>query len=239
MAQRIASLEGELAEGLVQTPYVLLLGIPGINVVSAGEFAGEAGPIDRYPTARSISGRAGLYPSRYQSDQVDRPDGALIRLANRDLRNAIMIIAENLVVCNDHFRVLAASWRQKGKDPRDICVKAAGRFCRIAFQMVAGRQTYRHPCAKQRDYILQKLIRFSNGHGMTSDQLKRNLDLAAGQLPETARAEEAASLVEELARVRTQRGAGPKLVCEILPELLAKLGVNLVNSDESGESDPT
>ena len=44
----IRAIEGELAEQLVLTPYVLLLGIPGINVVSAAEFAGEAGPIERY-----------------------------------------------------------------------------------------------------------------------------------------------------------------------------------------------
>jgi transposase len=235
----ITTLEGELAEHLVQTPYVLLLGIPGISVVSAAEFAGEAGPIERYTKGRSISGRAGLYPARYQSDQVDRCNGALIQHANRDLRHAIMIIAENLLVCNNHFRVLAAAWRLKGKDPRDICVKAAGRFCRIAYQMVAGRLTYQHPCAKERDYVLEKLIRFSNEHDSAADQLKRNLDAAAGQLPQTAHAEEAASLVEELARVRKQRGTGPQLLSKILPEVLAKLGVRLVTSHESGESDPT
>lgn len=235
----ISTLEGDLAEHLVQTPYVLLLGIPGISVVSAAEFAGEAGPIDRYPTVRSITGRAGLYPARYQSDQVDRCNGTLIQHANRDLRRAIMIIAENLLVCNDHFRVLAASWRLKEKDPRDICVKAAGRFCRIAYHMVAGRQTFQHPCAKERDYVLEKLIRFSNAHDTAADQLKRNLDAAVGQLPETAHAEEATSLAEELARVRKQRGAGPQLLSEILPEILAKLGVSLVTSHESGESDPT
>ena len=66
---------------LVQTPYVLLMGIPGINVVSAAEFAGEMGPIERYATARAITGRAGLFPSRYQSDHVDYPDGQLVRCA--------------------------------------------------------------------------------------------------------------------------------------------------------------
>ena len=64
---------------------MLLLSILGINVVSAAEFAGEMGPIERYPKARAITGRAGLYPSRYQSDEVDRRDGALVRHANREL----------------------------------------------------------------------------------------------------------------------------------------------------------
>ena len=78
---------------LVQTPYVLLMGILGINVVSAAEFAGEMGPIEHYVKARAITGRAGLFPSRYQSDQVDRCNGPLVGCQPR-LRRAILMIAE-------------------------------------------------------------------------------------------------------------------------------------------------
>ncbi len=69
-----------------------------------------------YPKAPAITGRAGLFPSRYQSDEVDRADGPLVRCANRRLRKAIMLIADNLIECNDHFRVLAAKWRLEGKN---------------------------------------------------------------------------------------------------------------------------
>src|SRR5260370_42030056 len=113
----IGALEGELAEQLVLTPYVLLMGVPGINGVSAAELAGEMGPIRHYAKAGAITGRAGLFPSRHQSDQVDHCDGALVRCANRDLRRAILMIADNLIKCNDHFPGLAAAWRLKGKDP--------------------------------------------------------------------------------------------------------------------------
>lgn len=232
-------LECELTEKLVLTPYVLLLGIPGISVVSAAEFAGEAGPIENYPGNRSISGRAGLYPARYQSDEVDHCDGRLIRCANRDLRAAIMIIADNLLKCNEHFRLLAAGWRLKGKDSRDIHVKIAGRFCRVAYYMVAGRQVFQHPSACPRDYILGKLIKFSNEHEIARDEFTRILHAAIGQLPPQAREEEAIPLAEELARARKKRGAGPRSLGEMLPEVLAKLGVGLVRSNESGESDLT
>src|SRR5262249_48955221 len=151
-ARRIRAVESDLVGLLAATPYVLLLGIAGINVVSAAEFAGEMGPIERYAGARAITGRAGLFPSRYQSDEVDRRAGPLVRHANRDLRYAILIIADNLIKCNEHFGVLAAGWRLKGKDARGIRVQAAGRFCRIAYQMVAGRMTFRHPCTQRRDY---------------------------------------------------------------------------------------
>ncbi len=78
--RQIDRLEQDLAEILVKTPYVLLLSHPGINVVSASELAGEMGPIEHYAHAKAISGRAGLFPSRYQSDEVDpcrRPAGPL------------------------------------------------------------------------------------------------------------------------------------------------------------------
>jgi hypothetical protein len=232
-------LEGELAEQLVLTPYLLLMGIPGINVVSAAEFAGEMGPIERYPRGRAITGRAGLYSSRSQSDEVDHRDGPLVRCANHDLRRAIMMVADNLIMCNDHFRVLAVGWRLQGKDERDIRVKAAGRFCRIAYYMVAGGMTYNHPSAKKRDYIIQKLIRFAMDHDIASAQLLRNLDAAVARLPRAAHGEEAAPLAEELARVQKQRGAGPQRLGEILPAVLAKLGVPTVKSTKSGEPDPT
>src|SRR6516225_6743054 len=87
--QEIQALEREIASRLAQTPYVLLLSFPGINVVSAADFAGEAGPIEHYVNAKAITGRAGLRPSRYQSDQVDRANGPLVRNCNRALRASL------------------------------------------------------------------------------------------------------------------------------------------------------
>src|SRR5262245_55711084 len=168
-ARSIDAIESELAGLLARTPYVLLLSIVGINVVSAAEFAGEMGPIERYPKARAITGRAGLFPARYQSDRVDRRDGALIRHANHDLRYAILMIADNLIKCNEYFAVLARGWRLQGKGARDLRVRVAGRFCRIAYQMVAGRMASQHPCARRRDSILRKLIQFAPEQGAASD----------------------------------------------------------------------
>jgi transposase len=215
---------------------VLLLGIPGINVVSAAEFAGEMGPIDRYPTCRAIMGRAGLFPSRYQSDQVDHADGKLVRCANRRLRRAIMMIADNLMKCNDHFRVLAAGWRLQGRDPRAVHVQVAGRFSRIAYQMVAGCKAYRHPCCKQRNYVIHKLLVFYNEHESPSDQIMRDLNAAVAQLPRSEYREEAIPLAEALDRALNRRGKGPRPLSEILPVVLAKLGVKPVRSPESGDA---
>ena len=236
--REIATLESDLGELLAQTPYILLLSIPGINVVSAAEFAGEMGPIGNYASSRSISRRAGLVPSRYQSDQVDRKNGRLIRQANRSLRQAILTIADNLMSCNDYFRGLSARWREAGKDPRHSHVKVAGRFCRIAYQMVASGRVFKHPCCQRRDYILNKLIQFHGEHITPIVQAQATLASAVGQLPGTEYAAEAAPLAEELESACRKRGRGPRLIGELLPAVLARLGVNLVESRPSGEMDP-
>ena len=105
--------------------------------------------------------------------------------------------------------------------------------------MVAGQAVYRHPSCQQRDYMLDKLIRFYNDHEIECTQLMTGLDAAVQQLPRSAHGEEAAPLAEELARAQRKRGAGPHRLGEILPAVLAKLGVHLVQSTESGEADLT
>ena len=62
--QQIEVTKRQTAHFPVKTPYCLLLSVIGINVVSAGELAGEAGPIEHYASAKAISGRAGFFPSR-------------------------------------------------------------------------------------------------------------------------------------------------------------------------------
>jgi transposase len=189
----IQALERELASLLVRTPYVLLLSFPGINVVSAAEFAGEMGPITNSPSDSAITGRAGLYPSRYQSDEVDHT-GPLVSRANRALRYVLLLIAENLLKCNDHFHGLGEAWRTAGVGWRAQVVRAAKRFCRIAYRMVAGRQVFSHPSCRQRHYILEKLTTFYCEHETSLEQVLRDLRAAVDWVPQAEHAAEAKRL---------------------------------------------
>ena len=234
-SQEIHALERDIAGRLVQTPYVVLLSFPGINVVSAADFAGEAGPIEHYANAKSITGRSGLRPSRYQSDLVDKPNGPLVRHCNRSLRAAILGIADNLIVCNHHFQALAALWAAQGKDPRHTRVKVGMRFCRIAFQMVAGRQVFHHPSIQGRHYILDKLNAFHRAHGTGMAEVLRDLHATIAQLPTREHAAEAKPLAEELQKIQDGRRRGPQPLADILPLVLARLGVGAVQSTVSGE----
>jgi transposase len=242
--QEILALERIIARRLAQTPYILLLSFPGINVVSAADFAGEMGPIENYANARAITGRAGLFPSRYQSDKVDRANGPLVRRANRSLRAAILGIADNLMLCNSHFRILAEKWKLLGKDPRLSHVKVGLRFCRIAYLMVAGRQVFHHPSLRERGYILDKLLAFHLEHQTPMEEALRDLHLATAQVPKKEHAAEAQALAARQGAatpgaVRKGGKRGPQVLGEILAIVLARLGVGALPSRPSEEENLT
>jgi hypothetical protein len=67
----------------------------------------------------------------------------------------------------------------------------------------------------------------------------KDLDAVGGQLPGAEHCEEGASLAAELDQFQNKRGSGPRSLAEILPAVLAKLGVQLVTSTKSGEADFT
>jgi hypothetical protein len=238
----IQALERQIAHALVATPYVLLLSIAGINVVSASEYAGEMGPIAHYANSRCITGRAGLYPSRYQSDEVDST-GPLVRNANKRLRFALMLIADNLLQCNHYFQRLDQRWKAQGKDPRDRHVRVAQRFSRISFHMVAGSQVFHHPAVQSRDYILRKLVLFHVQHNTPPPAMLDDLRAAAGQLPRPEHATEFQALRKDWSKRygdrRDSKPSGPQRLGAILAPLLVELAGAVVQSEASGAGDPT
>jgi len=228
--RQINRVEQDLAAILVKTPYLLLLSHPGINVVTASELAGEMGPIEHYAHAKAISGRAGLFPSRYQSDEVDRADGPLARFRNARLRAAWMNVASCLIKCNAHYQGKARLWEQRGVDHRDIRSRVANRATRTVFQMVSGRRLYQHPSRLDRSYVLKKLLEFHQEHGTLPAEILCNLREAAAQIPKVDQAAEARPLQEICHKSCRSRQKGPQAIGEILLVVLARLGVGIIQS---------
>jgi transposase len=237
-AQEIQALEVELAEFLCRTPYVLLLSCAGLNVASIADVAAELGPIEHYASAKGITGRAGLYPSRYQSGQVDRRGGPLVGCANRKLRAALLRAADCLLSCHPHFHDLGARWRGAGEEPHRVCVKVANRLCRVLYQVVAGRQVFNHPQCQGRHYILDKPVAFHAEHGSAAAATRRDVEAALAQVPAAEYAAEAQPLRERVNALRRGRAADTQGLAELLPEVLARLGVEAVESEGSGVPSP-
>ena len=230
--RQIGTLERELAGDLVQTPYIRLLAIPGINVVSAAELAAEMGPITHYAKANAITGRSGIYPSRHQSDQVDNDSGPIIRQANRRLRCVLMRIADNLACHCNYYRAQADVDHARGIDKRASRVKIAKRFSRLAFACVAGDEPMRHPCFQKPDSIMEKLRRFHHEHQTPMDRLLADLETAVGQLPYNTCNHEAEIVADVLQQhTRRRRGAGP--LGDVLPAVLARLNIKTTEANKN------
>jgi hypothetical protein len=210
--------------------------IPGVNVVTAADLAGELGPMALYRDANALTGRAGLMPTRYQSDQVDRANGPLRRRGHRRLRAVLMQTADNLARCNHYFAARAEQWARAGKDPRWVRVKIAKMFSGLAFAIVAGRQVFRHSCCQQRHYIIGKLLAFHQEHGTDLMAMRRDLEGAADQLPARQRAAEAEPLQRELESLAQRRGVQP--LAEIIPLVLARLAGRVVQSKPHESAEP-
>ena len=245
--QQIHGVERELASLLAQTPWILLLSHPGINVVSAAEVAGETGPIEHYASSKAITGRAGLFPSRYQSDKVDR-GGNLSRFRNGRMRAAWLLVADNLIKCNEYWRGKYQYWKSQGHDPRDLRCRVANRVTRTVFQMVAGKKLFKHSSRLDRGYVLNKLLDFHREHKSPMDVVLADLKAATDQLPIKDYADEAKPLLDVHRKTVRSRQKEPQQLGSILVHVLTRLGVTIappaVNStsleapvDESSVSD--
>ena len=228
--QQIHAIERDLAGILAKTPYVLLLSHPGINVVTAAELAGEMGPIENYASARAVCGRAGLFPSRYQSDEVDRT-GKLTRFRNAKLRAAWMMIADNMCKCNRYWMVKAEKWKSEGHKSQDIRCRIANRMTRIVFKMVSGRQIYKHPSRLDRGYVMDKLLVFLREHNTSPAIIVRDLKHAADQLPKSSLIDEGTKLQEAALKAQRSRRKEPQELGTLLVAVLARLGIAAKDDD--------
>lgn len=231
----IGKLEREMAAILVKTPYLLLLSHPGINVVSASDLAAEMGPIEHYAHARAITGRAGIFPSRYQSDAVDRADGPLAKHRNSRLRAACLGMADNLIKCNAHFHAKFEFWKARGVDPRDIRCRVANRALRGVFQIVSGRRLYHHPSRLDREYVLDKLFAFHLTHATPPHEILRDLQQAADQIPRHEQAAEARPLQERCRKYSRGNRASSQQLAALLVAVLARYGITGLKSNAEAQ----
>ena len=231
LSDQINDTERKSAHFLAKTPGILLLSVKGINVVSAAEYAGEAGPIEHYASATAINGRSGLYPSRYQSDQVDR-SSSVAKSCNRRLRAACILVAKNLIKCHSYYRGLAAIWAKRNVVTVDRQVRMANRANRMIFQIVSGRQVWRGKDV-DREYLLFKLREFHRTRGTSLEHTVADMNEACNWLPKSMHAAEAKPLAE-LAR-KKRRGAAS--IGNLLIPLLIRLGARQETEVESNSSE--
>ena len=237
LGRRIEHYDRQLLEFLVQTPFVLLFSVPGISQVLACGFGAEAGPLSLYLTARGLSGRAGLYPRRYQSDETDLQTGTMAR-GEPFLRDVLMKIGRCLVTPQGAFCAWGETRRVAGWCEKEIVAAMANRFCRIGHAMVLAGQTFQHPQARAGVSVLGKLLNVAADLGLEATQATALAKTAAAHLPAGAKALEIRTLQtgawKEASHPR-EHGTSPRTTRQItqitVPALLAWLNTTENNHD--------
>ncbi len=142
-----------------------------------------------------------------------------------------MRIADNLACHCGYYRGQADADQARGVDKRACRVKIAKRFSRLALACVAGDQPMRHPAFQKPDSILEKLRHFHHVHETPLDRLLADLEKCVEQLPYHTRNHEA-EIVADVLQKQTKRHRGGVAIGELLPAVLARLGVITEDSTE-------
>jgi transposase len=183
---RIESYDRQMLVLLVESPFVLLLSVSGISHVLACGLGAEAGPMSLYPTARNLSGRAGLYDRRHQSDQTD-PQLHSMAAGEPHLRHVLTTAGRCLSMPGGAFAAWAETRRSLKWSEKRIAAVMGNRFCRIAHSLLLTGKTFCHPQAKPGVSILGKLLNVAADLGLPAAQVTELAIEAAASIPVQAR----------------------------------------------------
>ena len=240
--RRIESYERQSLEFLVQTPFVLLLSVRGISHVLGSGLGAEAGPMSFYPTARNLTGRAGLYPRRYQSDQTDLQGG--MAKGEPFLRDVLLKMGRCLTRPQGAFSAWGESRRAAGLCERQIAAAMANRFCGIAHTMLLAGQTFNHPAAREPVSVLGKLLNVAADLGIDGVAATTLALEAATRIPPQSRPLEISELhtgAWKSANRPREHGASPcttrQLSQTTVPAILAWLQTAENNHDVAHRTD--
>ncbi len=206
----------------------------------ASDYGAELGPISNYATSKSIAGRAGLYPSRWQSGHTDHPDGPLVARRNRQLRAALMRLARNLDRSNQYFMGMAAAYarRHDDHDPKVVIARA---FSRLSYYVIAGERLFAHAAIQHGERILEKVLQFYLDRHAAAPRVTEALNQAVARLSGPAlRAEHDALAAQQRALERPRRRTARVCqISEILPQVLWRIQQRLQEEPDNNKLNAT
>ena len=151
--REIDELEGEIYDKAKDAPNVrLLIGIPGINVLSALTILAEIGDIKRFPTPKKLTSYAGLVPSVHQSGKT-RHTGSITKAGRSTLRWILVQCAQRGIRSASDLQSFYL--RLKAKKGHKIAIVATARkLLTIIWAVLTKEEEYKDI---RRDLLERKL----------------------------------------------------------------------------------
>jgi len=140
--QQIHDATTRLAALLPKTPAGVLLGIPGVGVVTASSYGAALGDPMRYHDAGSADRASGLVPIRYESAGRARPRTGISREGSVELRRAIIDLGRGVGLHHPDFITYRRQMLARGKPPLVALIAVSHRAHRLAFAMLRSQRPF-------------------------------------------------------------------------------------------------
>jgi transposase len=138
---QIVAAEAQIAKLLPDTPFAVLLTVPGWGTIRAGNYGAAVGEPRRWPGARQLYRASGLSPAQYES-AGKRRDGSISREGSVALRRALIDLGIGLWRSDPAARRYGQQLRARGKKGGVIGCAMANRANKIAYALVRDQSGY-------------------------------------------------------------------------------------------------
>lgn len=172
--QRIHDATAALADLLPKTPAGILLGVPGVGVLTASAYGAAIGDPNRYRDAAAAYRASGLVPISYESAGRARTRTGISREGSVELRRAIVDLGRGVGLHHSDFIAYRRQLIARGKPPLVALIAVGHRAHRLAFAMLRS----------QRPFDDARWERAVAGHRHRVDEQARHGDTAVSGPPE-------------------------------------------------------
>jgi transposase len=171
--QQIHDATATLAALLPKTPAGVLLGIPGVGVLTASGYGAAIGDPNRYRDAAAAYRASGLVPISYESAGRSRTRTGISREGSVELRRAIVDLGRGVGLHHPDFITYRRQLVARGKPPLVALIAVGHRAHRLAFAMLRS----------QRPFDSDRWERAVAGHRHPVDEQARHGDTACSGPP--------------------------------------------------------
>ena len=116
--------------------------IKGISDITACHFITEVKDIKRFSTRNKLIAFAGTDPSVKQSGTSIHSNGRISKKGSRTLRRYLYLMAQSLVIHNEHFREYYDKKKKEGMPHRKAMIALCNKLLRILYALLTKRQNY-------------------------------------------------------------------------------------------------
>jgi transposase len=167
--QQIQDATTTLAALLPETPAGVLLGIPGVGILTASSYGAAIGDPNRYRDAAAAYRASGLVPISYESAGRALPRTGISREGSVELRRAIVDLGRGIGLHHPDFLTYRRQLLARGKPPLVTLIAVGHRAHRLAFAMPRS----------QRPFDADRWTRAVAGHRHPADEQARHGDTTA------------------------------------------------------------